>query len=54
MGYVLANPLEFAWPPTETDFTHGPCWGGRLGYVALFGSTGLFFAAGAERGAVLV
>jgi hypothetical protein len=53
MGYVLANPVEFAGTPTEADFTHGPYWGVMFGYMVLFGLTGLFFAAGTKRGAVL-
>jgi len=53
MGYVLANPVEFAWTPTEADFTSGPYWNVMLGYMALFGLTGLFFATGTKRRAVL-
>ena len=53
MGYVLANTAECAWTPTEADFTHGPYWSVMLGYMALFGLTGLFFATGTKRRAVL-
>ncbi|MCK9687422.1 hypothetical protein [Scleromatobacter humisilvae] len=49
MGYALANPVEFAWAPTEADFTHGPYWGLMLGYMTLFGLTGLLFAAVSKR-----
>ncbi len=52
MGYTLANLVEFAWAPTEADFTHGPYWGLMLGYMTLFGLTGLLFAAGTKRWAV--
>jgi hypothetical protein len=44
MGYVLANPVEFAWSPTEMDFQHGPYWSVMLAYMALFGLSGLAFS----------
>ena len=52
VGYALANTVEFARTPMEAVFTHGPYWGLMLGYMALFGLTGLLFAAGTKRGAV--
>ena len=48
MGYVLANPVEYAWMPTEADFAHGPYWDVMLTYMALFGLTGLPYALGRE------
>lgn len=49
MGYVLANPVEFAWAPTEAEFAHGPYWDVMLTYMALFGLTGVLYSAGRER-----
>ena len=40
MGYVLANPVEFDWAPTEADFDHGPYWELMYLYAVLFGMTG--------------
>jgi hypothetical protein len=51
MGYALANPVEFALAPTEADLMHGLYWGLMLGYMTLFGLTGLLFAAVSKRGA---
>ena len=48
MGYVLANPVEYAWVPTEADFAHGPYWDVMFPYMALFGLTGLLYALGRE------
>jgi hypothetical protein len=49
IGYVLANPVDFAWAPTEADFAHGPHWGLMVGYMALFGLSGLLFDFGARH-----
>jgi hypothetical protein len=43
MGYVLANPVTFAWSPTEADFLLGPRWGDMALYVGLFGLSGLTY-----------
>ncbi len=48
MGYVLANPVEYAWTPTEADFAHGPYRDVMFTYTALFGLTGLLYAFGRE------
>jgi hypothetical protein len=44
MGYVLANPLQYAWTPEEQDFVHGPYWGIMLAYASLFGLSGVLFS----------
>lgn len=44
MGYVFANPMEFAWTPEASDLVRGPEWGLMFGYMALFGLTGLFYS----------
>lgn len=49
IGYMLANPLVFAWTPEEADFISGPHWSHMAGYMALFGLSGLAYALGAER-----
>jgi hypothetical protein len=49
IGYVLANPVDFAWTPTEANFAHGTDWGLMVGYMALFGLSGLLYAFGARQ-----
>lgn len=44
MGYVLANPVTFAWTPTEEQFEHGPYWFDMLIYMVLFGLSGVMYA----------
>ena len=44
MGYVMANPVEFAWTPSEVEFQHGPYWDSMIIYMALFGLTGLVYS----------
>ncbi len=46
MGYFWANPAVFADDP---DVTQNRDWGSMLGYMALFGVTGLLYAAGTSR-----
>lgn len=43
MGFVLANPVTFAWSPTEADFLLGPRWGDMATYMVLFGLAGLVY-----------
>lgn len=43
IGYVLAHPVRYAWTPDAKDFEHGPYWSVMLGYMALFGLTGLAY-----------
>ena len=43
IGYALANPLQYAWTPTEEAFTHGPYWVDMAIYMALFGVAGPIF-----------
>jgi len=46
LGYILANPAEYAWRPTDEDFAHGTYWGLFLGYVLVSGLTGVCFGLG--------
>jgi hypothetical protein len=49
MGYVLANPVDYAWTPSEQDFAHGPYWSRLAVHMALTGLTGIAFAALSRR-----
>ena len=49
MAYVLANPLTYAWSPTEEDFNHGPYWLVPGIYAFLSSSTGLLFGLGSKQ-----
>ena len=46
MGYVIANPAEFAWSPSEEDFEHGMYWGSLVAYAVFFGASGLVYGIG--------
>jgi len=46
VGYLWANPATFADDPEVTQTPH---WGSMFEYIALFGVTGLLYAAGASR-----
>jgi hypothetical protein len=46
MGYILANPVTYAWTPTDQDFEHGPYWLLMCIYMACSGITGLVFSVG--------
>ena len=43
MGYVLANPGEYTFSPSEEEFQHGPYWQRMYIYAVLFGLTGLAY-----------
>lgn len=49
MGNVLANPVEYAWTPTEANFAHGPYSDVMLTYMSLFGLTGLLCGLGKDQ-----
>jgi hypothetical protein len=51
MGYVLANPVDYAWAPTDQDFEHGPYWLLMCAYMACWSFTGLAFCAGRQPAA---
>lgn len=48
VGYLWANPAAFSDEPAETNVMQSPNWSLLLGYMALFGMTGLLYAAGAK------
>jgi hypothetical protein len=52
MGFVLANPLAFAWTVEERDVAHGFYWALMFGYALLFGSFGPLYSLCGERGNV--
>ena len=43
MGYVLANPVEYEFTPSEEEFQHGPYWWRMYIYAVQFGLTGLAY-----------
>ena len=49
MAYVLANPLIYAWTPTEEDFNHGPYWLVPGIYAFASSATGLLFGLGSKQ-----
>jgi hypothetical protein len=53
MAYVLANPLTYAWTPTEEDFKHGPYWLVPGIYALVSSSTGLLFGLGSKKRKIL-
>jgi peptidoglycan/LPS O-acetylase OafA/YrhL len=46
IGHMLANPANYAWQPTENDFTHGTYWDLLWSYMLTSGVTGLCFGMG--------
>jgi hypothetical protein len=46
VGYILANPAEYAWRPTDEDFAHGTYWGLFWSYTLTSGATGICFGIG--------
>jgi hypothetical protein len=46
VGYLWANPAAFADDP---EVMQAPHWGSMFEYMALFGVTGVLYAAGANR-----
>lgn len=43
MGFIMANPVDFRFTPTEQDFNHGPNTADMVIYMALFGLSGLAY-----------
>ena len=49
VGYMLANPVAYAWLPTDADFTHGTYWLIMLTYMLCSCATGWLFSLGTNR-----
>lgn len=43
VGFILANPVYYAWTPTDEDFLLGPYWHNMVIYMVLFGLVGLAY-----------
>jgi len=50
MGFVLANPIQFAWTPTDQDFLISPYWHDMVIYMVLFGLTGFGYYFSSRTG----
>jgi hypothetical protein len=49
VAYMLANPIDYAWQPSDEDFVHGPYWFFMFTYLFFSCTTGLLFGLGAKR-----